>query len=74
MANLISLKDFLDEYGESMAEKVVQDLSVIHDPSTEKEEEISKLLNSMKMKPFLSQKENRHLSSAGKEMKVLFCL
>ena len=41
MANLISLKDFLDDYGESMAEKVVQDLSVIHDPATEKEEEIS---------------------------------
>jgi len=57
MENLISLKDFLNEYGESMAEKVTQDLSVIHDPMVDKEGNISELLSSMKKKPFPSQGE-----------------
>jgi len=57
MENVISLKDFLDKYGENMAEKVTQDLSVIHDPVNEKETEITKLLGSMKKKPFPSQGE-----------------
>jgi len=57
MGNLISLKEFLDGYGESMAEKVTQELSVIHDPTTEKEVEIEELLNIIKKKPFPSQGE-----------------
>ncbi len=57
MGNLISLKEFLDEYGESMAEKVTQELTVIHDPITEKEEDISDLLKDIIKKPFPSQKE-----------------
>ncbi|VBB45019.1 conserved hypothetical protein [uncultured Desulfatiglans sp.] len=57
MENLISLKDFLNEYGENMAEKVTKELSVIHDPTTEKEIEISSLLNGMKKRPFPSQGE-----------------
>ena len=40
MESSISLKDFLEEYGESMAEKVTRELKVIHDPSEEKEEGI----------------------------------
>lgn len=57
MENLISLKDFLNDYGESMAEKVTQELSVVHDPTTNKEEDISGLLSSIKKKPFPSQAE-----------------
>jgi len=57
MGNLISLKDFLNDYGESMAEKVTQELSVTHDPVTEKEEKISDLLKSIIKKPFPSQGE-----------------
>jgi len=57
MENLISLKDFLDEYGESMAEKVTHDLTVIHDPASANEETISKLLCDMGKKPFPSQAE-----------------
>ena len=57
MENLISLKDFLDEYGESMAEKVTEDLSVIHDPATQQEKDISDLLKGMKKRPFPSQSE-----------------
>ena len=57
MGNQISLKEFLDEYGESMAEKVTNELTVIHDPSEEKEEDISTLLNGMKKRPFPSQGE-----------------
>lgn len=57
MATIISLKDFMEEYGESMAERVAGDLSVIHNPSTDKEEEISQLLSNMKKQPFPSQAE-----------------
>jgi superfamily II DNA or RNA helicase len=57
MERLILLKDFLDDYGESMAEKVTKDLSVVHDPTTEKENSIAELLNGMKKEPFPSQGE-----------------
>jgi hypothetical protein len=57
MENQISLKDFLDEYGESMAEKVTRELSVVHDPVNEKEAELSEILSRMKKKPFPSQGE-----------------
>ena len=57
MKNSIALKDFLEEYGESMAEKVTRDLEIIHDPSTENEEGISDLLKELKKKPFASQEE-----------------
>ena len=53
----ISLKDFLTEYGESMAEKVANELTVIHDPSREKEEAIESILDTMKKKPLPSQGE-----------------
>lgn len=53
----ISLKDFLTEYGESMAEKVTNELTVIHDPSREKEEAIESILDTMKKKPLPSQGE-----------------
>ena len=55
--NSISLKEFLDDYGESMAEKVTRDLHVIHNPLDHKEKEISNLLNDMKKKPFPAQVE-----------------
>ena len=57
MGNSISLKDFLEEYGESMAEKVTRELKVIHDPSVEKEDGISSLLRELKKRPFASQGE-----------------
>ncbi|MBW1781273.1 MAG: DEAD/DEAH box helicase family protein [Deltaproteobacteria bacterium] len=55
MGNSISLKDFLDGYGESIAEKVTRELKVIHDPSTGKDEAISTLLDELKKRPFASQ-------------------
>jgi SNF2 family DNA or RNA helicase len=57
MENLISLKEFLDEYGESMAQKVTEDLTVVHDPATEKEEGIERIIEPMTKKPFPSQGE-----------------
>ena len=57
MEQTISLRDFLNDYGESMAEKVTQDLTVIHDPSAAKEGAITEILNEMAKKPFLSQAE-----------------
>ena len=55
MKNSISLKEFLDEYGESMAEKVTRELKVIHDPSSGNDETISNLLDELTKKPFPSQ-------------------
>ena len=57
MENTISLKEFLDEYGESMAEKVTEELKVIHDPLREREEELEGILQGMTKKPFPSQGE-----------------
>lgn len=57
MEQAISLKDFLNEYGESMAEKVTKELTVIHDPATEKETSIAQILSAMKKPPFPSQGE-----------------
>ncbi len=53
----LNLKTFLDEYGESMAEKVTDELTVIHDPANEKEDVISELLKDLKKRPFPSQVE-----------------
>jgi len=57
MTTSISLKKFLDEYGEGMAEKVTKELKVIHDPSTDKEERVSDLLGRIDKQPFPSQAE-----------------
>ena len=55
--NTIPLKQFLDDYSESMAEKVTRDLCVIHDPTAQKEEDIGSLIDGLKKKPFPSQGE-----------------
>ena len=57
MENSMALKNFLDQYGENMAEKVTRDLKVVHDSLTEKEEGISSLLSNLKKQPFPSQAE-----------------
>ncbi|MBW1666974.1 MAG: DEAD/DEAH box helicase family protein [Deltaproteobacteria bacterium] len=57
METMISLKDFLNDYGESMAEKIIRELNVIHDPTKEKDFEISNDLKNMKKMPFPSQAE-----------------
>jgi len=57
MDNLISLKEFLDDYGESMAEKVTRELTVVHNPAVEKENNVSNILEGMKKRPFPSQGE-----------------
>ena len=57
MEQTLSLKDFLNEYGESMAEKVTQELTVVHDPAADKEDAIAGILDTMTKKPFPSQAE-----------------
>ena len=57
MEQSISLRDFLNEYGESMAEKVTKELPVVHDPSVDKEDAIAEILDTMTKKPFPSQVE-----------------
>jgi len=57
MENVLSLKEFLDEYGENMAEKVTEELEVIHDPLREREEKLEGVLLGMTKKPFPSQGE-----------------
>ena len=37
MTNALTLKKFLDDYGESLAEKVARELKVIHDPQRDME-------------------------------------
>ena len=53
----ISLKTFLEEYGESLAEKVTQELTVIHDPARDKEEQIDRQMDRLTKNPFPAQRE-----------------
>lgn len=55
--NSLSLKAFLDSYGENIAEKITKDLTVIHNPQIHKEQTLTNLINDMKKKPFPSQAE-----------------
>jgi hypothetical protein len=57
MEKSIALKDFLEEYGESMAEKVTRELEIVHDPSLRNDEGIENLLQELKKTPFASQNE-----------------
>jgi superfamily II DNA or RNA helicase len=57
MEQSIALKDFLNEYGESMAEKVTRELTVVHNPMTDKEDNIEEIINGMTKVPFPSQAE-----------------
>ena len=57
MEQSMSLRDFLNDYGESMAEKVTQELTVVHDPAANMEDAIAGILDTMQKKPFPSQAE-----------------
>ncbi|MEI9475613.1 MAG: DEAD/DEAH box helicase family protein, partial [Deltaproteobacteria bacterium] len=57
METEISLKTFLEEYGESLAEKVTQELKVIHDPARDREERMDQQMDSLMKNPFPAQRE-----------------
>ena len=57
MQTQISLKAFLEDYGESLAEKVTQELRVIHDPARDKEEQMDKQMDKLSKNPFPAQRE-----------------
>ena len=57
MQTEISLKTFLEEYGESLAEKVTHELRVIHDPARDKEEGMDRQMDRLKKNPFPAQRE-----------------
>ena len=52
MQTQISLKTFLEDYGESLAEKVTQELRVIHDPARDREEQMDQQMDKLKKNPF----------------------
>jgi len=53
----LSLKTFLEDYGECLAEKVTKELEVIHDPARDKEEKLDRLMDKLGKNPFPSQRE-----------------
>ena len=57
MVSILELKYFLENYGESMAARVASDLSVVHDPVTEREEDIEKRLLILNKRLFPAQTE-----------------
>jgi superfamily II DNA or RNA helicase len=57
METALNLKTFLEEYGESLAEKVTEELEVIHDPSRDREEKLDRLMDRLTKNPFPSQRE-----------------
>jgi SNF2 family DNA or RNA helicase len=57
METQLSLKTFLEDYGESLAEMVTQELKVIHDPARDKEEQMDHQMDKLKKNPFPSQRE-----------------
>ena len=57
MQTELSLKTFLEDYGESLAEKATKDLKVIHDPARDKEEELDRQMDQLHKNPFPAQRE-----------------
>jgi SNF2 family DNA or RNA helicase len=57
METTLSLKTFLEEYGESLAQKVTQELEVVHDPARDKEEDLDRLMDRLGKNPFPAQRE-----------------
>ncbi len=57
MKNTLTLKTFLDEYGESLAEKAAAELKVVHDPDKEWEEELDRIMGRLHKDPFRAQRE-----------------
>ena len=52
-----SLKDFLDNYGPSLAERIDKELVVIHDPLRDQDENMDIIMSRLKKKPFPVQSE-----------------
>lgn len=52
-----SLKDFLDNYGPSLAERIDRELKVIHDPLRDKHDDMDIIMSRLKKKPFPVQSE-----------------
>jgi len=57
MGTELGLKTFLEEYGESLAQKVTRELEVVHDPARDPEEELDRAMDGMGKNPFPSQRE-----------------
>ena len=57
MQTELSLKTFLEDYGESLAEKVTRDLKVIHDPARDREEQMDLQMDRLRKNPFPAQRE-----------------
>ncbi|MGD0915819.1 MAG: DEAD/DEAH box helicase [Thermodesulfobacteriota bacterium] len=57
MQTELSLKTFLEDYGESLAEKATKDLKVIHDPARDKEDELDRQMDQLHKNPFPAQRE-----------------
>jgi len=52
-----SLKDFLDNYGSSLAERIDRELEVIHDPLRDQDDNMAVFMSKLKKKPFPVQSE-----------------
>lgn len=52
-----SLKDFLDNYGSSLAERIDMELEVIHNPLRDRNEDMAAFMSRLKKKPFPVQSE-----------------
>ena len=57
MEATMKLKEFLDDYGESLAQRVTHDLKVLHQPGLQPEPGIDSFLDRLGIKPFPSQRE-----------------
>ena len=53
-----SLKEFLDSYGPSLANRVNDELEVVHDPLNDEHSDMDQILNSLNKKPFAVQKRD----------------
>jgi len=52
-----NLKDFLENYGPYLAERIDHELEVIHDPLRDRDEELTAFMSTLKKKPFPVQGE-----------------
>ncbi len=57
MQKMDNLKDFMDHYGPSLAERIDRELKVIHDPLRDQHDDMDIIMARLKKKPFAVQSE-----------------
>ena len=74
MAQTMSLREFLDDYGLSLAEKVSDDMEVIHDPLRDAEPDMDSFMDGLLKDLFPYREKSSRVSSRHSETAIGLCI